>query len=127
MTSLLVGTLAAMTVHVLSLGYTLCNRAGLPCDWPPGERWVDVREPRHADCAGCLEVLELRCPAWWSCHVCGRWRPDALVGVVKRPFDWGSVQGEENVRYCRDVPSCFEGAVAKSFLPKAWREEGRAR
>jgi hypothetical protein len=53
----------------------------------------------------------------WTCHVCGRKRPDARISVLSKP---GLLAGRfpytENVRYCNDDPSCREGAVHVRFI-----------
>jgi hypothetical protein len=52
----------------------------------------------------------------WTCHICGRERPDVLIGVLAKPLVVrGEVLGNQNVRYCKDNPSCFEGAKTYEF------------
>lgn len=59
----------------------------------------------------------------WKCHICGRERPDALIGVYKRDmslennFPAGTIT--ENIRYCLDTPSCSKGAKNFSFIGKS--------
>jgi len=56
----------------------------------------------------------------WTCHICGRERPDAQISVQKnitRYAGLGEVQ--ENVRYCNDDPECAERAKTFTFLTKS--------
>jgi hypothetical protein len=48
----------------------------------------------------------------WTCNVCGDERPDAMIGVAKRPGPFLSerVRPFWNIRYCRDRPACVEYA-----------------
>lgn len=47
----------------------------------------------------------------WTCHVCGKERPDASIDVYQRRHMWpGGVVVTENVRYCNDKPECRVGA-----------------
>lgn len=50
----------------------------------------------------------------WTCHVCGKERPDALISVHKRDiserFNLPSGTVSENVRYCNDSDECREKA-----------------
>ena len=50
----------------------------------------------------------------WTCHLCGRERPDALIGVYRTDIssEHGLPPGTvgHNVRYCRDNPRCVERA-----------------
>lgn len=52
----------------------------------------------------------------WTCHVCGDYRPDDLIGVVSTTRVRNNVEIIENVRYCRDRPACLEGAETKTWL-----------
>lgn len=52
----------------------------------------------------------------WTCHVCGRERPDALISVFSRQGKVGGVEMQQNVRYCNDTASCVEEAPGISFL-----------
>lgn len=55
-------------------------------------------------------------PNGWTCHVCGRYRPDALIGVYsKESMKYGVVM-TINVRYCLDNPECLTGASVKEFF-----------
>lgn len=43
-------------VHILFHGRALCGQEGLPCDWPPGHKWVGaVYDPDigNANCERC--------------------------------------------------------------------------
>jgi len=47
----------------------------------------------------------------WTCHICGRERPDNRISVLTKPLIMnGKVVGEQNIRYCNDNPKCLEGA-----------------
>ena len=55
----------------------------------------------------------------WSCHVCGRERPDAQIDVHKTDLsaEYGLPPGtmEQNVRYCTDDPDCRRKAPEVRF------------
>lgn len=56
----------------------------------------------------------------WTCHVCGRERPDALIAVAKFPIKGaGGLEATVNVRYCADNPACHEAAGDVDFLVAA--------
>lgn len=50
----------------------------------------------------------------WTCHVCGKERPDAMISVYK--VDTSASHGlppgtmTQNIRYCNDDPACVVGA-----------------
>ena len=47
----------------------------------------------------------------WTCHVCGKDRPDAQISVYTE--DSPTVPGMSvNVRHCNDVATCAAGAPA---------------
>jgi len=47
----------------------------------------------------------------WICMICGDERPDAMIGVMSRPIDFGNdVVATLNVKYCVDKVSCQTGA-----------------
>ena len=49
------------TVHILNYGHPLCGFSDtLPCDWPPGNKWVGLDEKADANCADCLAAVEKR-------------------------------------------------------------------
>lgn len=52
----------------------------------------------------------------WSCHFCGRTRPDGLIAVASRTRLLGGVTFQENRRYCRDSAGCVGRA-------EKWEEE----
>jgi len=53
----------------------------------------------------------------WTCHICGRERPDDKVSVVSKPLTFdGKVIGQQNIRYCNDNPECAAAAAEYSFL-----------
>jgi hypothetical protein len=53
----------------------------------------------------------------WTCHVCGRERPDDKISVFSRTkvVEGTGVTYQENVRYCNDNPTCIEKAPTISF------------
>lgn len=53
----------------------------------------------------------------WTCHVCGEYRPDALISVYQRRGRMNGVPITENVRYCNDRPACRAGVEHVSWLP----------
>jgi len=57
----------------------------------------------------------------WTCHICGRIRPDEFIGVLRTDVsaEWGLPPGtvRQNVRYCKDTPACVEGAKTFRFTP----------
>jgi hypothetical protein len=64
-------------------------------------------------------------PLTWTCHVCGRERPDERISVYSRHVTLGGgVVAKENVRYCNDRPACAAGAIEKRWLQPA--PEGEA-
>jgi hypothetical protein len=58
----------------------------------------------------------------WTCHVCGKERPDDRISVahVDVPMKGGSVV-TVNVRYCNDRQACYAG-VEETSLVKSARE-----
>lgn len=50
----------------------------------------------------------------WTCHICGKERPDNKISVftrdisAKSKFPSGTIK--QNVRYCNDNPECEESA-----------------
>ncbi|KKM96134.1 hypothetical protein LCGC14_1181120 [marine sediment metagenome] len=53
----------------------------------------------------------------WTCHVCGRERPDDKISVFSRPLVLaGRVCGQENIRYCNDSDDCAKKAQVFSFF-----------
>lgn len=54
----------------------------------------------------------------WTCHVCGKERPDARISVFSSTKWIGAVAFQQNVRYCNDNPACIEGAKTKDFMEK---------
>jgi len=52
----------------------------------------------------------------WTCHFCGDWRPDSMIGVVSRTrLLTRDVPVTENRRYCKDRRACEDAALL-------WRE-----
>lgn len=58
----------------------------------------------------------------WKCHVCGRERLDAFIEVLQRDrsteFNLQPGVLMENVRYCKDEPSCIAAAESTYLIPK---------
>ena len=58
----------------------------------------------------------------WTCHVCGRERPDERISVFKsdRSAAFGLPPGSvgQNVRYCNDRVTCLRDAPKVDFLRK---------
>jgi hypothetical protein len=56
----------------------------------------------------------------WTCHICKRERPDALIAVVttdlssERGLEAGTLK--QNVRYCAGSKACKEAAKTYRFL-----------
>lgn len=60
----------------------------------------------------------------WTCHVCGEYRPDAVMGVLTT--HWRSPVGipvTQHVRYCKDRPACVNDAPAVRWLPGDFQQE----
>jgi len=58
----------------------------------------------------------------WTCHVCGRERPDERISVESRQVMRGTVVFTENVRYCNDRAECIEKAKVYSHLTEGEKE-----
>lgn len=53
----------------------------------------------------------------WTCHICGRERPDNKISVMKKPLVFESgVVADQNIRYCNDNPSCRDAAPHFDFF-----------
>ena len=53
----------------------------------------------------------------WTCHICGKTRPDACISVCTKPLKIGEVIAQQNVRYCNDNPECERKARTEfSFI-----------
>jgi len=53
----------------------------------------------------------------WTCHICGKRRPDAKISVHKRPLVIGGQKmGEQNIRYCNDDSKCYKEAQDFEFV-----------
>jgi hypothetical protein len=54
----------------------------------------------------------------WTCHICGEERPDRFISVrSKSAIDRVTgIRMTENIRYCNDKPSCWEGTENFSFI-----------
>jgi NMD protein affecting ribosome stability and mRNA decay len=64
----------------------------------------------------------------WTCHVCGRERPDALISVAHVVCDTGEADGipvTANVRYCNDRQACYAGVEELSFVKSLKELYGR--
>lgn len=59
-------------------------------------------------------------PTGWTCHICGDYRPGALIAVQSRTVLLeGLVPMQENTRYCADREACAQGALDVRFPPAA--------
>ena len=57
----------------------------------------------------------------WTCHICGKERPDALISVCTKPLVIdGQVFGDQNVRYCNDNPECHKKAQDFEFVKSTY-------
>ncbi len=58
----------------------------------------------------------------WTCHICGKTRPDACISVhskdMSADYDLPPGTMKQNVRYCNDNPDCVEKAPSFSFIKK---------
>jgi len=52
----------------------------------------------------------------WTCHVCGKTRPDDKISVYSQTLMLENVKIQQNVRYCNDNPECIEGAKHVDWL-----------
>jgi len=55
----------------------------------------------------------------WTCHVCGKERPDARISVYSSTIfldDQNQITAQQNVRYCNDNPKCVEAAKVLNLL-----------
>ena len=52
----------------------------------------------------------------WTCHVCGRTRPDAAISVYQTERMVNGVLITQNVRYCNDDPECTRRAAVLDFM-----------
>lgn len=56
----------------------------------------------------------------WTCHVCGRMRPDATISVITtcvgKDYGLAAEVLKQNVRYCNDEPECVEAAKTKRLF-----------
>lgn len=58
----------------------------------------------------------------WTCHVCGKRRPDSFISVFTRDesaeykLPLGTLK--TNVRYCNDKEACIKGAPLVKFTKK---------
>jgi hypothetical protein len=52
----------------------------------------------------------------WTCHVCGKERPDDKISVRSTEALVGGIAITQNVRYCNDNPDCVEGSTKVDWL-----------
>ena len=52
----------------------------------------------------------------WTCHVCGKERPDDKISVYTTSVDRGGIEIKQNVRYCNDNPDCRRDAPGVRFI-----------
>ena len=56
-------------------------------------------------------------PVTWTCHVCGKRRPDRKISVRSTAMTFpGGMSAQQNVRYCNDDPVCAEKSKTFSFF-----------
>jgi hypothetical protein len=79
------------------------------CDWLDG-RWAVVAMQNQLRPKESLDGLT------WTCHICGRTRPDAKISVYSSTKYLGDIPVQQNVRYCNDNPACVEAAPTKDFM-----------
>ena len=53
----------------------------------------------------------------WTCHICGKERPDEKISVLTYPLK-DFVGAECNVRYCNNTGTCYARALV-------WKEAGK--
>ena len=61
----------------------------------------------------------------WTCHVCGKMRPDEAISVRQRPLGIDGVDACQNIRYCNDDPECVEESKT-TFLISGPTQKGDA-
>jgi hypothetical protein len=54
----------------------------------------------------------------WTCHVCGKSRPDNKISVHSTTIIKNDIPITQNVRYCNDNPDCIEGAKTIDWINK---------
>ena len=54
----------------------------------------------------------------WTCHVCGRERPDNKISVATHMRKDDGFELQENIRYCNDSKDCKEKVKTFHFLPE---------
>ena len=52
----------------------------------------------------------------WTCHVCGKERPDDKISVHSHTVIKNDIPITENIRYCNDNPECVKGAEKITWL-----------
>jgi hypothetical protein len=52
----------------------------------------------------------------WTCHVCGKLRPDNKISVYSSTILQGDIPIKQNVRHCNDNPDCVEGAKTINWI-----------
>lgn len=53
----------------------------------------------------------------WTCHICGKERPDDRISVCVKPLIMnGQIMVEQNIRYCNDNEDCIKGTKDFSFI-----------
>jgi hypothetical protein len=55
----------------------------------------------------------------WTCHICGKERPDNKISVYTKPLIINEQKvGDQNIRYCNDSEDCYEKALVFEFMRK---------
>lgn len=52
----------------------------------------------------------------WTCHICGKERPDNKISVLSKVVKKNGIQYIENIRFCADKAQCKIGASKFSFF-----------
>jgi len=58
----------------------------------------------------------------WTCHICGKERPDNKISVRTTPLECGFVRITQNVRYCNDNTECIEESKTFRFTKDSYNE-----
>lgn len=68
-------------------------------------------------------MIRINVPITWTCHVCGKRRPDDKIAVLHRDMSarlkLAPGTAHENIRHCNDTQACIDGAKTFSFFKQA--------
>ena len=62
----------------------------------------------------------------WTCHICGKERPDEKISVFSKEVPFGhnnEFKMKQNVRYCNDNPKCVAAAPSFNFIANKTGEQ----